>query len=178
MSETVTQDNQPPRPRLDAAGRLDTNSVADVIEWFLNYDEPVARIRHPEVNELFAWKQKDDEANGIATYPFENAEARFAIGVVKALEENDKEPLLGLWISDVLATLQHARETKQEMTDAYKLDKKPLESAIEKARRLTTNVERQVYLTSCWFDALFTAEARVLGWFYQALYGKPFQPAG
>jgi hypothetical protein len=35
-----------------------------------------------------------------------------------------------------------------------------------------------MYLSSCWFDALFTAEARVLGWVYQELYGKPFQPAG
>lgn len=178
MSEIAAPSHEPPKLSLTPDGTLDTNSVADAIEWFLNFDERVARMRHAQVNELFLWKQADDAANGVATYPFENAEARFAIGVIQALQENDKEPLLGLWISDVLSALQQARETKQELSDAYKLDKKPLESAIEKAQRLTTTAERRMYLTSCWFDALFTAEARVLGWVYQELYGKPFQPAG
>jgi hypothetical protein len=178
MSESAATSSEPPKLRAAADGRLDNNSVADAIEWFLTFDERVARMRHPHVNELFTWKQADDEQNGIGTYPFENAEARFAIGVIQALEQNDKEPLLGLWISEVLSALHEARETRQELTDAYKLDKKPLESAIEKADRLTTTAERRNYLTSCWFDALFTAEARVLGWIYQELYGKPFQPAG
>jgi hypothetical protein len=172
--------SSPPPPKIAAGpdGRVDTNSAADVIEWFLNYDERVARMRHSQVDELFQWKQADDAENGVNTYPFENAEARFAIGVIQALEENDKEPLLGLWISDVINALHEARETKQQLTDTYKLDKQPMESAIQKAQRLTTTNERRMYLTSCWFDALFTAEARVLGWIYQELYGKPFQPAG
>jgi hypothetical protein len=177
MADASPQQTQPPKLTADPDGRLDPNSVADVIEWFLNFDERVARMRHPQVNELFQWKQSDDQESGVATYPFENAEARFAIGVVQALEENDKEPLLGLWISDVLNAVQQARDTRHELTEAYKLDVKPLESAIEKANKLTTNAERQIYLTSCWFDALFTAEARVLGWIYQELYGRPFQPA-
>lgn len=178
MSEQATSSSQPPKIAAGPNGRVDTNSAADLIEWFLNYDERVARMRHSQVNELFQWKQMDDAENGVNTYPFENAEARFAIGVIQALEENDKEPLLGLWISDVLNALHEARETKQQLTDTYKLDKQPMESAIEKARHLTTTNERRMYLTSCWFEALFTAEARVLGWIYQELYGKPFQPAG
>jgi hypothetical protein len=177
MSETSSQTAQPPQPRANSDGRLDTNAAADIIEWFLNFDERVARMRHPQVNELFLWKRSDDEANGAAAYPFENAEARFAIGVIQALEQNDKEPLLAMWISDVLSALQEAREKKQQLSDTYNLDKKPLESALEKAEKLTTSAERRIYLTSCWFDALFTAEARVLGWIYQELYGKPFQPA-
>lgn len=178
MTEAQTAQLQPPKLTLAANGKLDTNSVADVVEWFLNFDERVARVRHSQVNELFLWKQTDDQENGVAAYPFENAEARFAIGVIQALEENDQEPLLGLWISDVLNALQQARDTRHELTETYKLDSKPLESAIEKAEKLTTNAERRMYLTSCWFDALFTAEARVLGWIYQELYGKPFQPTG
>jgi len=178
MPETSSSQPEPPRLTARPDGKLDMNSVADVIEWFLNFDERVARMRHSLVDELFQWKQSDDRENGTATYPFENAEARFAIGVIQALEENDQEPLLGLWISDVLNALQQARDTRHELTEAYKLDAKPLESAMDKAAKLTTNAERRLYLTSCWFDALFTAEARVLGWIYQELYGKPFQPAG
>jgi len=178
MAETSPAQPQPPKLSLAPNGKLDPNSIADVIEWFLNFDERVARLRLSQVDELFKWKQSDDEESGVPTYPFENAEARFAIGVVQALEENDQEPLLGLWISDVLNALQQARDTMHELTEAYKLDAKPLESAIEKAGKLTTAVEKRMYLTSCWFDALFTAEARVLGWIYQELYGKPYQPAG
>ena len=62
-------------PRSGAAGNIDDNSLADVIEWFLINDERTSRIRHPNTDELFKWKQKDDEANGIGTYPFETGEA-------------------------------------------------------------------------------------------------------
>jgi len=178
MAEPSSQQPQPPKLSLAANGKLDINSVADLIEWFLNFDERVARMRHPQVNKLFLWKQSNDQTNGVSTYPFENAEARFAIGVIQALEENDQEPLLGLWISDVLGALQQARDTRHELNEAYKLDAKPMESALEKAEKLTTTAEKRMYLTSCWFDSLFTAEARVLGWIYQELYGRPFQPAG
>ncbi|MBV9241695.1 MAG: hypothetical protein JO314_06795, partial [Acidobacteria bacterium] len=138
------------------------------------YDERTARMRHEQINELFMWKQQDDEEHGVATYPFENAEARFAIGIFQALAENDSEPLLKLWVSDVLNALQESRETRTEMTDAYKLDENIELPALRKADKLTSNAEKRLYLTSCWLDALCTAEARVLGWVYQELYGKPF----
>lgn len=134
-------------------------------------------MRHAHTEELFQWKQKDDEANGIGTYPFENAEARFAIGVFQALQENNSEPLLGLWLNDVLAALHESRETKREITEANDLDKDIEKSSIEKASLLTTNSERRLYLASSWLEALCTAEARVLGWIYQEIYGKPFTPA-
>lgn len=176
MTEAAAQNRQPTKLDLNAEGRAETNSLADVVEWFLNFDERVIRVRHPQVEELFQWKQKDDEENGIGTYPFENAEARFAIGVFQALEENNNEPLLKLWISDVLNALQEAREIKTELTETYKLDADPMDAAIVKAEKLTANAERRMYLTSCWLEALFTAEARVLGWIYQELYGRTFQP--
>lgn len=176
MSKDDEEANRPPNLRPNSSGGIDDNSLADVIEWFLNHDERTARIRHPYTEELFQWKQHDDVETGVAIYPFENAEARFAVGIFQALKENNSEPLLGLWLSDLLSALQEARETKTELTEAYKLDENPTALALEKAEKLTTNAERRLYLTSCWLEQLCTAEARVLGWVYQELYGKPFAP--
>jgi hypothetical protein len=176
MSQNAAAQTEPPKLRPGTDGGIDPSSIADLVEWFLNYDERTARIRHANTEELFQWKQKDDEANGIATYPFENAEARFAIGCFQALQQNDSEPLLGLWLNDVLAALHESRETKREITEANDLDKDAERSSMEKASLLTTNGERRLYLTSCWLEVLCTAEARVLGWIYQEIYGKPFAP--
>lgn len=168
------QTEQPPKLRPAPDGSIDNASLADLIEWFLMYDERAARIRHPDTEELFQWKQKDDEANGVGTYPFENAEARFAIGTVQALATNDSEPLLKLWIADVLAALHESSETKTELTAAYNLDQEMDASSLKKSERLASNAERRLYLTSCWLETLCTAEARVLGWIYQEIYGRPF----
>jgi hypothetical protein len=176
MTEAAQTDNRPPALRRDGQGKIDPASAADVIEWFLTFDERTSRIRHPHTNELFIWKQADDEAAGIVTYPFENAEARFAIGVFQALQENASEPLLGLWLNDVLAALHEARNTRTEVAEANKIDETALDSALEKAQKLTTNTERRLYLSSCWLETLLTAEARVLGWAYQEMYGRPFTP--
>ena len=176
MAQQEAQQTQPPKLRPGADGGVDPASVADLIEWFLTYDERTARMRHPDTEELFRWKQQDDAANGIPVYPFENAEARFAIGVFQALQENNSEPLLNLWLNDVIAALHDARETKREVTEANNLDKEVEKSSMEKASLLTTNAERRLYLTTCWLEALCTAEARVLGWIHQEIYGKPFTP--
>src|SRR3982750_972381 len=178
MTESEQDANQPPKLRRAGDGRIDDNSLADLVEWFLNFDERTARMRHPYTEELFQWKQHDDVEKGIGIYPFENAEARFAIGIFQALQENNSEPLLNLWLSDVLAALQDARESKIELTDAYKLDADPQKLALEKSEKLTTNAERRLYLTSCWLEQLCTAEARVLGWVYQEIYGRPYTPSG
>ena len=176
--ESTAQDTQPPRLKRNESGSIEPASIADVVEWFLNYDERVARMRHSTFEELFRWKQANDQSNGVAIYPFENAESRFAIGIFQAIEQNSSEPLLKLWITDVLNALHEARESKQEITDNNKLDAYVDLSPLEKANLLTTNSERRFYLSSCWLEALCTAEARVLGWMYQEIYGKPFQPAG
>lgn len=174
MTEAAQPDQLPPKLRRDESGGIENNSLADLVEWFLNFDERTSRIRHPYTEELFQWKQHDDVENGVGTYPFENAEARFAIGVFQALQENNSEPLLGLWLSDVLNALHEARETKTEITEANKLGDDPDTLAIEKAEKLTTKAERRLYLTSCWLEQLCTAEARVLGWIYQEIYGRPY----
>lgn len=177
MSESNTPENGPPKLQLNSDGGIDNTSLADLIEWFLNFDERTARMRHPYTEELFQWKQHDDIESGVGVYPFENAEARFAVGVFQALQENNSEPLLGLWLSDVLNALHEARGTKMEISEANKLDDSPDMLALEKAEKLTTNAERRLYLTSCWLEQLCTAEARVLGWIYQEIYGRPFTPA-
>lgn len=160
-----------------ADGTVDASSIADVIEWFLNYDERTARMRHPHTNDLFLWKQVDDDANGVGTYPFENAEARFAIGTFQAVQENNSEPLLNLWLNDITAALHEARTTKAEVAESNKIDEASLDPAIKKAEKLTTKAEKRLYLSSCWFETLYTAEARVLGWIFQELYAKPFSPS-
>ncbi|CAN5471611.1 hypothetical protein BH10ACI2_BH10ACI2_12490 [soil metagenome] len=174
MAKAKEEENQPPKLRFMPSGEVETASLADLLEWFLMYDERTARIRHVNTEELFQWKQKDDAANGIAIYPFENAEARFAIGSFQALAENNSEPLLQLWISDLLEALQESHKTKTEIAESYNLDADLDSLALAKAEKLTTNTEKRIYLSSCWLEALCTAEARFLGWVYQEMYGKPF----
>jgi hypothetical protein len=173
MPEPVQQ-TDPPKLRATPEGAIEPSSLADLVEWFLNFDERTARMRLPYVEELFQWKQADDAANGVGIYPFENAEARFAIGVFQALAENNSEPLLQMWIHDVLEALKESRETKTEIDHSYKMEEIAEQSALVKAERLTSNAEKRLYLTSAWLEALCTAEARVLGWVYQEIYGKPF----
>lgn len=174
MAKASAPENQPPKLRRLEDGEVDINSLADLLEWFLMYDERTARMRHVNTEELFQWKQKDDEASGITIYPFENAEARFAVGAFQALAENNSEPLLQLWISDILNALHSARETKTELTDSYDLDADIEASSLKKSEKLTTNVERRLYLSACWIEAICVAEARFLGWVYQEIYGRPF----
>ena len=166
--------SQPPKLQLSSSGAIDPKSFGDVLEWFLNYDERTARIRHPHSDELFQWKQEEDEVNGIQIYPFTNAEERFAVGTFQAVAENDTEDEMRDWIGGLLETIQECHKTKTEIGDAYKLNADLDASAVEKSQHLTTAVEKRIYLTSCWLETLCTAETRVLGWIYQELYGKPF----
>lgn len=176
LSMNEILENAPPKLLRGSEGEIVSSSIADLVEWFLNYDEQTARMRHPNTNELFLWKQNDDAANGIGTYPFENAEARFAIGVFQALEQNTTEAELNDRLTAVLNALHESRESKAAITDANRLDADAESSAVKRSELLTTNVEKRLYLTSCWLEAICTAEARVLGWIYQDIYGRPFSP--
>lgn len=177
MSQQDNAAGGPPKLETDGNGEPLNSSIADVIEWFLNFDERTARMRHPHTDELFAWKQADDEKQGVAIFPFENAEARFAIGVVQAVAENRDESSLQIWITDVLEALGRARELRTEMAQAYQLDDDLDAGSITKAERLPSNAEKRLYLSASWLEALCTAEARVLGWIYQELYGKQYSPS-
>ena len=168
------QPTEPPKLRMTADGIVDNSSLADLLEFFLNYDQKVAIVRHPQVEELFQWKQQEDKVNGIETYPFENAEARFAIGTIQAVANNNSEEKLRRWISDILLALGQAKETNEDISKSYNLDS--AQSHVIEATKIPSKLEQKIYLTSCWIESLCTAEVRLLGWVYQELYGKPFEP--
>ncbi len=172
----MSQQKAPEPPKLvkDKNGEIDSSSLADLLEFFLNFDQRVALIRHPHVEELFQWKQAVDAENGVATYPFENAEARFAIGVIKTVGENNTQDKLKIWISSVLQALGESKQTNEDMSKSYGLIQS--NSHIQESMKLPSAVERKIYLTSCWFESLCTAEVRFLGYVYQEIYGVPFEP--
>jgi hypothetical protein len=173
MAQAQTE-NYPPKIRRTATGDMDINSLADLLEWFLLNDQRVGLVRHPHVEELFQWKQADDAEQGIEVYPFANAEARFAVGAFQALGENQTEEKLGRWITEVLQALGEAKQTSEDIGGNYQLD--PAKSHVDEAVKIPNLIEKRLYLTSSWIEALCTAEVRFLGWVYQEIYGKPFQP--
>lgn len=170
--------NSPPPIERDEKGVITVASLASVVEWFLNYDERVAVMRHPHVEELFQWKQTDVRSQGEQPAPFDSAEDRFAIGIFQALAENNNQPMLHMWISDVLQALQEAKQTNETISEDFKFAHSEGASAVQEAESLPSNRERRFYLTACWLEALCTAEVRLLGWIYQELYGRPFTPNG
>ena len=174
MNEATQQENYPPKLQRTESGDVDINSLANLLEWFLNFDKRVALVRHPHVEELFQWKQADDAANGIEVYPFENAESRFAVGAFSALGENPTEDKLQQWITEVLQALGEAKQTNEEIAASYKMDAS--KSHVAQAEAIPNDTEKRLYLTASWLEALCTAEVRFLGWVFQELYGKPFQP--
>ena len=66
----------PPSLSRDAAGRIDLDSVPDVIQWFLDFDQRVAIIKHRNVEEVFQWKQQQSHAAGEEIFAFNRAEDR------------------------------------------------------------------------------------------------------
>jgi hypothetical protein len=171
----ATNPAAPPPLQHKGAAEINTSSLADVIQWFLDYDQRAAVIRHPKVEELFHWKQKQAGRDNESVYQFAHAEDRLAIGVMQALAEHNDEPALHGWISQLLNALDDAAKTNEEMATAYKLNAEA-ESMVEEAEKIPTASGRKIYLTCCWLETLCTAELRITGWIYQELYGKPFQP--
>ena len=167
--------NQPPLQR-DAFGQVDVDSVPDVIEWFLNYDQRVAIIRHPAVEEVFQWKQQQSQAQGEDVFIFQRAEDRLAIGIIQALADNSTEPSLHAWIGQLLGALDSASKANESTAEAYKLDLKGGGSIIEQAEKIPFQRGRTEFLINCWIETLCTAEARVLGWLYKEFYRRPYAP--
>ena len=165
---------QPPALTRDAAGRIDSDALMDVIEWFLDRDPRVNAVRHPRAEEVFQWKQEAQRRAGEEVFHFDTAEDRFAVGIVQALMTNPDERALHGWIAQLLNALDDASRTNEEITGAYRLD--PDASAVAESGKIPAAAAREVFLTCCWLEVLCTAEARVLGWVYQELYGRPFRP--
>ena len=166
---------QPPLLR-DAKGRIDVDSVPDVIQWFLDFDQRVAIIKHPRVEELFHWKQEQSRAAGEKVFNFNRAEDRLAIGIIQALAENNNEQALHNWISQLLQALNTASQANESTAEAYRLDLKSASSVVKEADKIPAQRGRRDFLVNCWVETLCTAEARVLGWLYKEFYGRPFAP--
>jgi hypothetical protein len=167
--------NQPPLQR-DAAGQVDVDSVPDVIEWFLNYDQRVAIIRHPSVEEVFQWKQQQSQAQGEDVFIFQRAEDRLAIGIIQALADNSTESSLHAWIGQLLGALDSASKANESTAEAYKLNLKGGGSIVAQAEKIPFQRGRTEFLINCWIETLCTAEARVLGWLYKEFYGRSYAP--
>jgi len=165
----------PPLQR-HADGQVDVDSVPDVIEWFLDYDQRVAIIRHPSVEEVFQWKQKVSQSQGEEVFIFKKAEDRLAIGIIQALADNSTEPQLHAWIGQLLGALDAASKANESTAEAYKLDLRSSESIIDQAEKIPFQRGRTEFLLNCWIETLCTAEARVLGWLYKEFYGRPYAP--
>lgn len=167
--------NLPPLQR-DASGRVDVDSVPDVIEWFLNYDQRVAIVRHPSVEEVFQWKQNYSQAQGEEVFRFKQAEDRVAIGIIQVLADNSTEDALHAWIGQLLGALDTASKANESTAEAYKLELRGGGSIIKQAEKIPFKRGRDEFLLNCWIETLCTAEARVLGWLYKEFYGHPYAP--
>jgi hypothetical protein len=165
----------PPLRRL-VDGRIDVDSIPDVIQWFLDFDQQVAVIKHPRVEEVFQWKQNEDKSSGGKTFIFERAEDRLAIGIIQALAENSTEHQLHAWISQLLNALQEAAKATETTSDSYQLDLRQATSIVAESKKIPTERGRRDFLVNCWIETLCTSEARVLGWLYKEFYGHPFAP--
>jgi len=167
---------QPPALARDELGRIEPASLADLIQWFLDHDPRVNVIRHPKVEQIFQWKQDESRRAGEEIFEFGSAEDRLALGIMQAIVEHEGEEALHGWISQLLNALDDATKTTEEVSQAFGLDTSGEASTVDEAMKIPTERGRTIYLTCCWLEALCTAEVRVLGWVYQQLYRRPFQP--
>ena len=167
--------HEPPLRR-DSSGNIDVDSVPDVIQWFLDYDERVAIIKHPRVEEVFHWKQEQSLKAGENVFAFNHAEDRLAIGIIQALADNSTESELHSWISQLLNALETASKTNEATAESYKLQLASGGSVVQEAAKIPSERGQREFLLNCWIESLCTAEARVLGWLYKEFYGRPYTP--
>jgi hypothetical protein len=160
----------------DAYGQVDVDSIPDVLEWFLNFDQRVAIIRHPSVEEVFHWKQQHVQSQGEEIFQFNRAEDRLAIGIIQALADNSTERSLHDWLGQLLGALDAASKANETTADAYKLELQSGRSIVKEAEKIPFQRGRAEFLLNCWIESLCSAEARVLGWLYKEFYGRPYAP--
>jgi len=158
----------------DEYGAVDYDSIPDVIQWFLDYDQRVAVIKNPKVEELFQWKQEQSRQAGEDVFNFNRAEDRLAIGIIQSLAHNPTEPELHAWIAQLLNALNSASKVTEDVAAAYQLDMNA--SVVKESAKIPAATARVDFLFNCWLEALCTAEIRVLGWLYQEFYRRPFNP--
>ena len=133
-------------------------------------------MRFPAVVALFQWRQQEELKARADAFAFQLAEDRLAVGVMQALIENDTERELHGWIKELLAALDDASKTNESIAGSYGLKPTDESPVVSESEKIPSRRERDIYLNCCWLETLCTAEARVLGWAYQGLYGRPFHP--
>jgi hypothetical protein len=158
------------------SGAIDYDSVPDVIQWFLDYDQRVAVIKNPKVEELFQWKQEQSRQAGEDVFNFNRAEDRLAIGIIQSIAHNPTEQELHAWIAQLLNALDQAAKATEDVTAAYQLDMIGAASIVAEASKIPAATMRADFLFNCWVEALCTAEIRILGWLYREFHGRPFHP--
>src|SRR5438067_12416133 len=112
-----TDESAPTSPVLgrDEYGNVDYDSLPEVIQWFLDYDQRVAIIKHPKVEELFQWKQEQSRAAGEDVFNFNRAEDRVAIGIIQSVAQNSTERELHAWIGQLLNALNQASKSTEQL---------------------------------------------------------------
>jgi hypothetical protein len=159
----------------DSAGGIDYDSIPDVIQWFLDYDQRVAIVKHPKIEELFQWKQQQSRDAGEDIFNFNRAEDRLAIGIIQSLARHPTEEALHGWIAQLLNALNSASKATENVAQAYTLEMDSA-SVVGESAKIPSASARQDFLINCWLETLCTAEVRVLGWLYREIYQRPFHP--
>jgi hypothetical protein len=160
----------------DQYGGIDYDSLPDVIQWFLDFDQRVAVIKHPKIEELFQWKQEQSRLAGEDVFNFNRAEDRLAIGILQSVARNPSERELHAWIAQLLNALDRASKATEDVTAAYNLDMSAASSVVGESQKIPAATTRADFLFNCWLETLCTAEIRVLGWLYDEFYARPFRP--
>jgi hypothetical protein len=174
-AETEATSNQPVLLR-DEYGAVDYDSLPDIIQWFLDYDQRVAVIKHAKVEELFQWKQEESRLAGENVFSFNRAEDRLAIGVLQSIAHNPTERELHAWMAQLLNALDTATKATEDVSAAFKLDIAAAGSVVGESQKIPAATTRTDFLVNCWLETLCTAELRILGWLYREFYARPFHP--
>jgi hypothetical protein len=160
----------------DQSGAIDYDSLPDIIQWFLDYDQRVAMIKNPRVEELFQWKQEQSRLAGEEVFNFNRAEDRLAIGILQSVAQHPTEAKLHSWIAQLLNALDKATKATEDVSSAYDLDLSAATSVVTESNKIPVAKTRAEFLFNCWLETLCTAELRVLGWLYREFYSRPFLP--
>ena len=159
----------------NSAGGIDYDSIPDVIQWFIDYDDRVAIVKHSKIEELFQWKQQQSRDAGEDVFNFNRAEDRLAIGIIQSIAHNPTEEALHSWIAQLLNALNTASKATENVAQSYTLEMDSA-SVVNESTKIPSASERQDFLINCWLETLCTAEVRVLGWLYREMYQRPFHP--
>ena len=177
-TDSLAEDLAGAEPKLlrDQYGAVDYDSLPEVIQWFLDYDQRVGVIKHAKVEELFQWKQEQSRLAREDVFHFNRAEDRLAIGILQSVAHNPTERELHAWIAQLLNALDRASKATEDISAAYDLDISAASSVVGESQKIPAATTRADFLFNCWLETLCTAEIRVVGWLYREFYARPFRP--